>query len=186
MKSLHEMLLSTYWSTPKARNAAGKLLQAANRPAVLRALVAALFDNDPLLRNCAANVARCMTDRQSGVLSAFADELIGLLAATPLEDYWGRCYLGLVAARSAADQRQRLRAAELMRRLAEDPQNVVRCTAIEGFAHLALAEPSLREEARSMLEDARHNGTPAMRARARRMLKLTQRRRTLRDESQSV
>lgn len=172
IKQLKEMLRPAHFCTPEAKSIATSLLEASNRAAMLRLLIAVLFDEDKFLRICAGSVARYMTEREKGVFSSYADELIGLLAATPLEDHWSRYYLGLVVGRSTVDQSQRLRAAELMRRLLEDERNVVRCAGIEGFAQLALEEPSLVEEARTILEDARRHGTPAMKARARNMLKL--------------
>lgn len=169
---LRESLRKAHFCTPEAKRIAASLMETPNRAAMLRSLIAALFDEDKFLRTCAGSVARYMTEHDKEVFSSYADELIGLLAATPLEDHWSRYYLGLVVGRSAVDQPQRLRAAELMRRLLEDERNAVRCAGIEGFAQIALEEPSLVEEARSILEDARRHGTPAMKARARNMMKL--------------
>lgn len=172
MKKLSQHLRGMRWRTPQIKELARELLGEPNRKAVIRNLMEALFEEDRVLRETAAHLARWMTEKEPDLLSAYADELIGLLASTPLEEKWGRCYLGLIASKSASDKRQRLRVAELMRRLWEDDQNVVRCTAIDGFARVAIAEPSLQEEAKMMIEQARRHGTPAMRARASLMSKL--------------
>jgi hypothetical protein len=175
MKKLSKMLHGKRWRTPQIKELARELLEEPYRQAIIRSVMEALFDQDQVLRETAANLARWMTEKEPELLASYADELIGLLASIPLEEKWGRCYLGLIASKSACDQRQRLRVAELMRRLWEDDQNVVRCTAIDGFSRVALAEPSLREEATTMLEQARRHGTPAMRARASLMSKLLRR-----------
>jgi hypothetical protein len=56
--------------------------------------------------------------------------------------------------------------------LAEDPSNVVRCSAVEGLGLLALQEPSLRDEAEEMVERFLREGTAAMKSRARAVMRL--------------
>lgn len=169
------MLQGSNWRTPEAKLLAKELLRDKKRPRLLEQIVNVLFvEDDPQLRSRMANVAHWMTEEEPEIFSLYADEIIGLLASLSLEENWSRYHLGLVAARSALTQAQHLRAAEMMRRLADDEQNVIRVTALEGFVHLAIREQSLQEEARTLLENARRNGTPAMKARARRMLKRLQ------------
>jgi hypothetical protein len=67
---------------------------------------------------------------------------------------------------------QRLRAARTMSLLAGDESNVVRCSAVEGLGLLALQEASLRDEAEEMIERFLHEGTKAMKCRARAVIRL--------------
>ena len=60
-----------------------------------------------------------------------------------------------------------MRAARLMLLLAEDESNVVRCSAMEGLALLAVEEVRLRGEAEEMIERFLWDGTAAMKCRAR-------------------
>jgi len=74
--------------------------------------------------------------------------------------------------RVAHTRMQRMRAARVMLLLAEDESNVVRCSAVEGLGTLALKEPSLRDEAESMVERYLWDGTLAMKSRARGVRKM--------------
>jgi hypothetical protein len=78
----------------------------------------------------------------------------------------------LVVPRVAHTQAQRMRAARAMLLLAEDASNVVRCSAVEGLGTLALAEPSLRDEAETMVERYLLDGTLAMKSRSRHVRKI--------------
>jgi hypothetical protein len=157
-------LLAGRWGLDRAREMALKV--AAHRTAV-RALVAAIFSEEPELRKRASDVARRVTDFDAGVLSPFADELAGLLPALAPVESRTRWHLGLVVARVAHTREQRLRAARLMQLLMEDESNVARCSAVEGMGLLASYEPSLLDAAEEMIERALLDGTPAMKARAR-------------------
>ncbi len=106
----------------------------------VKALVSAMFGDDPELRKRAADVARRIAERDAAPLERFADELAGLLAEVPVEESRTRWHLGLVVARVAHTREQRLRAARLMELLMEDESNVARCSAVEGIALLACQE----------------------------------------------
>ena len=133
----------------------------------VRALVAAMFDDEPEVRKRASDVARRITERDAAPLGRYAEELAGLLAEAPLEESRTRWHLGLVVARVAHTQDQRLRAARLMELMMEDESNVARCSAVEGIGVLAVEEASLREVAEEMIARALQEGTLAMKCRAR-------------------
>jgi len=137
----------------------------------LRALLAELFGDEVAIRKRAADVARRITDEDAAPLQHYADELAGLLESLPIEEKQTRWHLALVVSRVAHTQAQRLRAARIMSLMTDDESNAVRCAAMEGMATLALSEPSLRTEAEALVEQYLWNGTPAMKARARHMLK---------------
>lgn len=85
-----------------------------------------------------------------------------------MEESRARWHLGLVVPRVANTGERRIRAARAMSLLAEDESNAVRCSAVEGLGTLALAEPSLRDEAEAMVERYLREGTTkAMKSRAR-------------------
>ncbi|WP_125485287.1 hypothetical protein [Edaphobacter aggregans] len=152
------------WGLERARGTARRI---SGDKSAIKALVGAMFGDDPELRKRAADVARRITERDSVPLEHYADELAGLLAEVSLEESRTRWHLGLVVARVAHTREQRLRAARLMELLMEDESNVARCSAIEGIALLACQEASLREVAEEMIERALREGTLAMKCRAR-------------------
>ncbi len=164
MKSPVDSLRDDRWGLARAQ-ATSRQIEGDTR--AVRALVAAMFDDEPEMRKRASDVARRITDRATKPLERYADELAGLLAEVSVAESRTRWHLGLVVARVAHTREQRLRAARLMELLMEDESNVARCSAVEGIALLACQEASLREVAEEMMERALREGTLAMKCRAR-------------------
>jgi hypothetical protein len=164
MKSLVNSLGEGRWGLDRAQ---GMAVRISEDKSAVKALVSAMFGDDPELRKRAADVARRIAERDAAPLERFADELAGLLAEVSVEESRTRWHLGLVVAKVAHTREQRLRAARLMELLMEDESNVARCSAIEGIALLACQEGSLREVAEEMIERALREGTLAMKCRAR-------------------
>ena len=152
------------WSLTRARITAREIERV---PRDVHQLVRVLFEDDVELRKRAADVARRITEANPTPLHPYADQLAGLLPELPAEESRTRWHLGLVVPRIAHTREQRRRAARLMMLLAEDPGNVVRCSAVEGLGTLALAESSLLESAEEMIERFLSSGTLANRSRAR-------------------
>ena len=146
----------------------------------VRELLRELFGEEVAVRKRAADVARRITERDATPLEAYAEELAGLLESLPVEESQTRWHLALVVARVAHTRVQRLRAGRILSLLAEDESNALRCSAVEGMGTLALTEPSLREEAESLVEQFLWNGTPAMKARARHVRRMLTSRRDVR------
>ncbi|HEY6375920.1 MAG TPA: hypothetical protein VIX90_10405 [Edaphobacter sp.] len=152
------------WGLERAQETSRRI--SGDKPAV-KALVSAMFGDEPELRKRAADVARRITQKDAGPLERYADELAGLLAEVSLEESRTRWHLGLVVARVAHTREQRLRAARLMELMMEEESNVARCSAVEGIGLLAVQESSLREAAEEMIARALREGTQAMKCRAR-------------------
>lgn len=159
-----EELLRGQWGLDRARRMARRIVRDSRS---VKALVGAMFGDEPELRKRAADVARRITEEDSQPLERYADELAGLLAEISVEESRTRWHLGLVVAHVAHTREQRLRAARLMELLIEDESNVARCSAIEGIGVLAVDEPSLRDVADEMITRALLEGTKATKARAR-------------------
>jgi hypothetical protein len=169
MESLRRQLRGARWGLPLARTIAEEI---GGDKAAVRALVREIFGEDVEVRKRAADVARRISERDGELLETYADELAGLLETLPVEESRTRWHLGLVVPRVAHTRVQRLRAARTMLLLAGDESNVVRCSAVEGLGLLALREASLRDEAEEMIERFLHDGTLAMKSRARGVAKV--------------
>ncbi len=137
---------------------------------IARQIVAALATSNPGQRLRAADVARRITEKDSGFFTSHASEVASILAEIPIIEPRTRWHLGLVAARSARTSQQIRLAAEVLWQLAEDKSNVVRCSAVEGLGLLARRDPSIRNTVEPLLHQALVTGTPAMRVRARNAL----------------
>jgi hypothetical protein len=164
MESLAAEMRRGRWGLERAQETARRI---SRDKAAVKALLSAMFGDDPELRKRASDVARRITEQDAAPLERYAEELAGLLAEVPPEESRTRWHLGLVVARVAHTREQRLRAARLMELLMEDESNVARCSAVEGIALLASQEASLREVAEEMIERALREGTLAMKCRAR-------------------
>jgi hypothetical protein len=167
------------WGLERAREIAREVVP--SRSAV-KALVAAMFDEQPEVRKRAADVAHRVTDLDVSLLRPYADELGGLLAETSPEESRTLWHLGLVVSRTAHTRDQRLRAARLMQVQLENESNAARCSAVEGIGVLASEESELGDIALEMIERALRDGTLAMKARARHAKRRLERARVRRGE----
>jgi hypothetical protein len=134
------------WKSSDAAAATKDFFTRPRRTAV-RELIRELCSGDPFDHRCAAELARLVSRRQPGVLTAYADLLAEVAATFPMEEWQARGYVLVAAAINATTHAQRMRLLPLVRaRLAED-RIAVRAMALEAFALLATREPGLRDEA---------------------------------------
>jgi hypothetical protein len=133
------------------------------------ALFAGLWNADAVVRMRAADAVEKITIARPELLQKHKDELLGLLAeAEQIELRW---HLALMAPRLELSAPQRRRAVESLQRYLEDRSSIVKTCALQALADFAKQDASLRETARRILEESLQNGTAAMKARARRLLK---------------
>jgi hypothetical protein len=138
-------------------------------PRRFRELMKCLWSDDAVLRMRAADAAEKVSARKPRLLDPYKAELLGLLAETgQIELRW---HLALMVPRLSLTRAERLRSTEEFRRYLEDSSSIVKTFAIQALADLAKDEQSLLPEVRELLEQAARTGTPAMRARARKLLK---------------
>ena len=162
------------WKNAEEAAAAARDFLAASPPrrAAIRGLMADLLEGDPPARKRAADVARRVCERDPAILRKYADVLIDLAAEIPLDEWQARVYVTLAAALSAPTHSQRMRLTVPVRALIAEERIALRAAGLEAFAMLAAVEPQLRDEALELLEHARHDTTPGIKARSRRMLLL--------------
>jgi len=137
-------------------------------PELFAELVAGLRSEDPLLRMRAADAAEKVTRRLPGLLQPYKKELLGLMAESNQQEVcW---HLAAMVPRLSLRSKERLRAASLLRTYLEHSSSIVKTFALQGLAELAHQAPSLRTDVVEILREAVRNGTPAMKARSRRLL----------------
>ena len=68
--------------------------------------------------------------------------------------------------------RERHRAAAALHRHLNDRSSIVKTSALQGLADLSRNDAELRAKVKQLLEDSEQSGTAAMKARARKLLKL--------------
>jgi hypothetical protein len=132
-------------------------------------LVGCLWNEDPLVRVRAADAAEKVSLKRPELLKPHKRELLGLLAeAEQIELRW---HLAAMVPRLELSVAERQRAAAALLHYLEDRSSIVKTFAMQGLVDLARHDPALRETAKQTLEEALRTGTPAMKARARNVLK---------------
>jgi hypothetical protein len=140
-----------------------------NHPRRFRELIECLWHEDPVVRMRAADAAEKVSVKKPRLLDDYKAELLGLLAeAKQIELRW---HLALMVPRLRLTATERRRAAEALQRYLEDRSSIVETFALQGLSDLAQNDARLRSKTKRLVEAAAQSGTPAMKARARKLLK---------------
>jgi len=81
-----------------------------------------------------------------------------------------RWHLAVMIPRLPLNARERQIAISSLTRYLEDRSSIVKTFALQGLGDLAQKEPSVRPKVVETLREATRNGTPAMKARSRKLL----------------
>jgi len=131
-------------------------------------LIAGLWSADPLVRMRAADAAEKVTRKHSELLQLHKKELLGLMSEVSEQELcW---HLAVMVPRLPLNARERQAAISSLNGYLEDRSSIVKTFALQGLADLAEAEPSFRGKVIEILAEAARNGTPAMKARSRKLL----------------
>jgi hypothetical protein len=131
-------------------------------------LIAGLWSADPLIRMRAAAAAEKVTRKHPELLTPFKKELLGLMTeATEQEMRW---HLPAMVPRLPLSAAERELAITSLNGYLEDRSSIVKTFALQGLADLAQDDSSIRPMVVETLREATRNGTPAMKARGRKLL----------------
>ena len=131
-------------------------------------LIVGLWSKDPLIRMRSADAAEKVTRKNPELLTPYRKELLGLLDET--EDKELRWHLAVMVPRLALKSNERQRAISSLNRYLQDRSSIVKTFALQGLADLARDETSIRSTVIEILRKAMRSGTPAMKARSRKLL----------------
>ena len=135
---------------------------------LLAPLVRHMWASDPLVRMRAADALEKISIERALLLQPFLAELLGLADETLQPEV--RWHLALMLPRLQLNRQQRLRAFARLREYLSDRSSIVKTTALQGLLTLAGEDRVLVQEAEGYLQHALRAGTPAMKARARKLL----------------
>jgi hypothetical protein len=135
---------------------------------LLAPLVRHMWASDPVVCMRAADALEKVSVKRASLLQPFIPELLGLADETLQPEV--RWHLALMLPRLQLNRRQRLRVFARFREYLGDRSSIVRTTALQGLLALAAEDRALVQEAEAYLEHALRAGTPAMKARARKLL----------------
>jgi len=131
-------------------------------------LIAGLWSEDPLVRMRAADAAEKVTRNHPEWLQPHKNELLGLMAEANEQEL--RWHLAAMVPRLRLSAKERQRATSLLTSYLEDRSSIVKTFALQGLADFAAQDSSIRPTVMETLRQASRNGTPAMKARSRKLL----------------
>jgi HEAT repeat protein len=137
-------------------------------PALFSELIAGLRNEDLLVRMRAADAAEKISRTTPALLQLHKDELLALMGETRQQEL--QWHLAAMVPRLSLSAAERQSAAFLLNRYLEAPSSIVKTSALQGLADLVHNDPAIRETAITALRNAMQNGTPAMKARSRKLL----------------
>ena len=147
---------------------------AAERAEVFDQLIEALWHSEPVVRMRAADAAEKASVHHHELLQPHKAELLGLLGeATQQELRW---HLAPMVSRLDLTHEERQRAISSLRLYLQDGSSIVRTFAMQALADMAGKDESLRTEVVDVIRVLTRTGTPAMRARGRKLLAKLERR----------
>lgn len=138
-----------------------------NNPRLFSSLIAGLWSADPLVRMRAADATEKVTRRKRELLEPYKTELLGLLAESNEQEV--RRHLAVMIPRLVLNTEERQIAASVLDTYLEDRSSIVRTFALEGLADLAETDASMRPGVIELLRESRRSGTPAVKARSRKL-----------------
>ena len=138
-------------------------------PRRFRELIKCLWHESPIVRMRAADATEKVSAKMPRLLDRHKPELLGLLAET--EQIELRWHLAHMVPRLRLTAPERRRAAAALQSYLEDRSSIVKTFALQALADLARNDAVLRRKVHLLLDDALQAGTPAMKARSRKLLK---------------
>ena len=139
-------------------------------PRLFPQLISGLWSANLLVRMRAADAAEKVTRKYPALLQPFKTELLGLLAETTQQEM--RWHLAVLVPRLSLTAEERELAASLLNGYLEDSSSIVKTFALQGLADLAQNDSSTRAKVIELLRASTRSGTPAMKARSRKLLLL--------------
>ena len=132
-------------------------------------VVALLFAVDPIVRMRAADALEKASALRPALLTPFRATLLRLVREEKqMEVRW---HLAQMIPRLRLSSAARAAAVRALERYLNDSSSIVRTYALEAIVQILGSDPRNKVDILELLRDARRSGSPAMRARARKLLK---------------
>jgi hypothetical protein len=131
-------------------------------------LITCLLDDDRVVCMRAADAAEKISREKPFLLQTYKHALLGLLREARQKEL--RWHLALMIPRLNLTAAERDRAQEALVAYLEDRSSIVKTFAMQGLADLARQAPEIFEEVIDRLRILTRTGTPAMKARGRKLL----------------
>lgn len=148
--------------------AAEAVLLVRRQPALLAQLFDGMRSDDPVLAMRCADVAEKVTAQHADWLTPYRSLLLGPLM--DIEQQEVRWHVVPMLSRLTLDGPEADRVMDWLEAATQDRSSIVRTMVMQAMADLAIAHPRLAAKVRRHIEELTVTGSPAMRARGRRLL----------------
>lgn len=138
-------------------------------PKLIPSAVECLRDEDTRVRMRAADALEKLSREQAVFLQTYTADLLDLLAETTQQEV--RWHLAVILPRLRLTNAEGHRVAKILQSYLQDQSSIVKTSAMQGLADLTKQYGSLRPGILDLIRALTRTGTPAMRARGRKLLK---------------
>ncbi len=138
------------------------------KPKLLAALVHCMFEPDEGTRMRAADALEKVSRHRVEELQPYTSALLGLFEENDQQEL--RWHLAVILPRLHLDGNQRKRTSRVLQQCLSAKSSIVRTFALQGLSDLAAKDAALLPLALDAMREAERNGTPAMKARSRKLL----------------
>jgi hypothetical protein len=138
------------------------------QPDRLAELMQCLWNGDSIVRARAADAAEKVSAKRPALLAAFKAELLALANETAQAEL--RWHLAQMIPRLRLGQQERVLATAALMGFLGDRSSIVKTFAIQALAQLSRGTPEMEADVIDLLERTCRTGTPAMKARSRKLL----------------
>jgi hypothetical protein len=152
-------------SIGKSNQAVAQILK---RPDRLAELIECMWGDDAIIRMRAADAAEKVSVQKPELLAPFKAELLGYADETTQAEM--RWHMALMLPRLPLTPGERERARVRLREYLSDRSSIVKTCALQGLAELAMGDAAREGEMIDLLQKVGRTGTPAMKARSRKLL----------------
>jgi hypothetical protein len=137
-------------------------------PARFGELLECLWDEHPVVRMRAADAAEKASLASPQLLQPHKNELLGLMEEAVQQEL--RWHLALMVPRLTLSAKERKRAHDALCTYLDDRSSIVKTLAMQGLADLATQDARLKSGIVEQIRTLTRTGTPAMKARGRKLL----------------
>lgn len=138
------------------------------QPELFAVLMSGMMLEDPLVRMRCADAAEKISLQHPEYLGPYKRKLIGEFSR--IEQKEVRWHVAAMLARLSLTAKEQRRVVEILLAYTNDRSSIVRTLAMQALADIALRDEKLQPEVRSHIEELYVIGSPAMKARGRKLL----------------
>ena len=144
-----------------------------DNPALFKAVFTGLFDDEPVVRMRSADVIEKVTQGGPELLKGYTSKVISILATAEQQEIcW---HMAQIAPRLQCNTAQEDEIVELLKKQLSHKSKIVQASALEALATIAGRSPERIGEIFALVTVHQETGSPAVQARARKVLKRLER-----------